>query len=1059
MLYKAFISYSIDADDKSASVLRSALQDLVRPWYRLHSIQVFRDETGLSAGSALWPSIEHALIKSEYFLLLASPQSAQSSWVNREVKWWLDHRSTKNMLILLTDGKIIWDNTVNDYNWQQTTALPQILRNQFKDEPLYVDFRWLKEAKEKLSLRHPKFRNHILKVAEPLYGKPSEELEREDALQRKKNKLWAWSAGVLLLIAIIAALFWAHNARENARISFSQLLSNRATLIGEQQANLLPQSIVLATEAIKQTQTFAADQALYKGLSLLGPKPVEQRSYSGLVDLVLSPHGKYIVQIPYDGPAEVQETLSGKAIASLINLSPFNKPLPAIRQVSFSADEKRIATLSSLGISTFVWELPNGLEIFRTPVNRGAIITTVLSDDGNYLVTGHTNGMVYLWNISSGNEVLSFSHSDPPHTIKFSPSGRFLAVSSSQGTYYGTSSISMVRLWDIEKNLEIAQLQHVSAVTQCVFSPDGKYLATTSRIGQEQQKKDRIGVVKVWETETGQEIANMKHEEAVNTIAFTANSKYLLTGSSDGYLRIWDIVSGQEQLRINHKSSVELVDLVDLEGFTSFFVTAGSDNTIRFWGAYSPAEERLRLMESPNIVSFVHDIEGKYLVTISRDIKSDASTSPKHFKRDVRVWTTSSIMEKRLRLDHEHVVGGVQFSSPDGRYLATFDFQMPTSELIPKTETTNARFIYTDQGSGSASVWDVKNRKRLTHLKHPGTVMAIDYSANGKHLATACVDGIVRVFEVPGGKEAANLKHEGWVYQVKFTPDGQYVASSSGRPELLQGNKGNALVTIWDWRTGKKMGHLQSDTLIPSIAFSPDGKLLAGGEYDGTVHLLRTTDAREIKIFADNDSIWALAFSPDGSYLATASGGAISENSPLQKGMTTLWKVDDGNKIELSKSKHQSWAITVAFSPDGKYLASMDQNGEVGIWTTDDGKKIASIEHDEYVAQAKIHFSPDSSKYLATGFGNKAQIWEVTTGKEVARREHGRGYLWDVTFSPDGKYLATASTDTTSGLWLWRPEDLINEACARLPRNLTPTEWRQYVGEDVPYHATCDNLE
>ena len=117
MRYKAFISYSKVADDNLASVLRSALQNLVKPWYRRHSIHVFRDETGLAASSALWSSIEANLKESEHFLLLASPQAAQSPWVDREIKWWIENRSIKNMLILFTDGKICWDNTVNDYNW------------------------------------------------------------------------------------------------------------------------------------------------------------------------------------------------------------------------------------------------------------------------------------------------------------------------------------------------------------------------------------------------------------------------------------------------------------------------------------------------------------------------------------------------------------------------------------------------------------------------------------------------------------------------------------------------------------------------------------------------------------------------------------------------------------------------------------------------------------------------------------------------------------------------------------------------------------------------------
>lgn len=1059
MLYKAFISYSHAADDKLAPALQSALHNFAKPWYRLRSIRVFRDKTSLAANPALWPSIESALNESEYFLLLASPQAVQSPWVEREIEWWLENRSIERMLILLTDGELVWNGTTNDYDWERTTALPVSLRSRFKDEPLHVDLRWTK-AVNNLSIRHPQFRGAVLDIAAPLFGKAKDELDGEDVRRHRKNKRWAWSAAAALLIATMFACLGAYaafkkkqEAELQGNIAFSRQLATQSELLGKQQANLSPQSVLLAVEALKRYPSFAADQAMYHSLSLLGPKPVVHRSYRGLFDLVLSPGGKYLVQLPYDGPAAVQETVSGKTIADLINLSPDNKPLPAVRKVSFSADEKQIATLSSSGISAFVWDLPGGREIFRTPVNRYAIIGAVLSGDGNYLATGHADGMVYLWNISSGDEVLSFSNSDPPQTIKFSPDGRFIAVSSSRGVYYGPSSISMVRLRDVVKNREIAQLQHASAVTELTFSPDGNYLATTSRVGQEQEKTERIGTVKVFETATGHEVSRVQHENAVDAVTFTSTGKYLFTGSSDGTSRLWDVAGGQEQLRINHGSTVNTVGFLKIEDLHSFLITAGQDSTVRLWGAYSPAQEWLRLMEDPNIKALAIDADGRYLATISHDLKYDASVPPDQYRRDLRVWTVAGIREK-LRLKHENAVGGVDFSL-DGRYLATFDFQLPTSKLIPKTATTESSFEYTDRGRGSVSVWEVSSRRRVTHLKHPETVMSVDYDATGRYLVTACVDGIVRVLETPGGKETANLKQEGWVYGAEFSPDGRYVAACSGKPELLEGKRGIGMATIWEWRTGRVSGQLQSDYLIVAVAFSPDGRFLAAGGSDKTVHILRTIDGREIQQFPHDDPIWAFTFSPDGSYLATASGGSASEDFLRQKGATTLWKIGDGSKTFLNK--HSSWVLSIAFSPDGKYLASIDQDGVVGIWATLGGQEIARIKHEEAVTQAKIHFSP-CSHYLAAAFGNKARIWEIAGGKEVARREHGLGALWDVAFSPDGRYLATAGTDTTAGLWLRHPEDLIAEACGRLTQNLTHRQWRRYMGEEVPYHATCADL-
>src|SRR3954449_1084957 len=151
MRYNAFISYSHAADGKLAPALQSALQRFAKPWYRRRALRIFRDQTSLAATPELWPTIQTALDDSRYFLLLASPEAAQSKWVRREVSHWLATKPAGRLFIVLTGGELVWDETAGDFDWTKTTSLPQELRGASPAEPLWVDLRWAR-GEQQLSL-------------------------------------------------------------------------------------------------------------------------------------------------------------------------------------------------------------------------------------------------------------------------------------------------------------------------------------------------------------------------------------------------------------------------------------------------------------------------------------------------------------------------------------------------------------------------------------------------------------------------------------------------------------------------------------------------------------------------------------------------------------------------------------------------------------------------------------------------------------------------------------------------------------------------------------------
>ena len=135
--FDAFISYSHAADGDLARALRDALQRFATPWSPwswvnpVRSLRVFRDQSALSPDPALWPAIERALGASDWFVLLASVDAANSPWIDKEVSFWCAHKPSERMLLVQTDGELAWDHDAGDFDWKVCTALPRRLAGVF----------------------------------------------------------------------------------------------------------------------------------------------------------------------------------------------------------------------------------------------------------------------------------------------------------------------------------------------------------------------------------------------------------------------------------------------------------------------------------------------------------------------------------------------------------------------------------------------------------------------------------------------------------------------------------------------------------------------------------------------------------------------------------------------------------------------------------------------------------------------------------------------------------------------------------------------------------------
>jgi hypothetical protein len=239
-VYDAFVSYSHAKDKPIAAALQSVIQRLGKPWYRRRALRVFRDDTSLSATPSLWPSIEQALGNSRFLVLLASPEAAASPWVNKEVAWWLDHRSADTLLIALTDGELSWDDTVGDFAASARMPLPPVLAGRFATEPKWVDLRSYREG---ANPRDAGFIEAGADFAAAIRGMPKEDLLSQEVRQQRRALRLAWSAvAVVLLLLLGVGILWlegdrarrlAQIQRDRAEQNFRIAKNSANALVGE----------------------------------------------------------------------------------------------------------------------------------------------------------------------------------------------------------------------------------------------------------------------------------------------------------------------------------------------------------------------------------------------------------------------------------------------------------------------------------------------------------------------------------------------------------------------------------------------------------------------------------------------------------------------------------------------------------------------------------------------------------------------------------------------------------------------------------------------------------
>jgi WD40 repeat protein/serine/threonine protein kinase len=642
--------------------------------------------------------------------------------------------------------------------------------------------------------------------------------------------------------------------------------------------------------------------------------------------------------------------------------------------LAFSPDSRLLAIPD--GDSIKVWNVADGERGVLTPRfilrgHTGRVFAVAFSPDGRRLASTSEDNTTKVWDLTSGQRgtlkpCTLAGHKDRVIGVAFSPDGQLLASASNDET---------IRVWNAETGeLRFERpgqsIPNPDPYMGLAFSPDGRWLAAPS--------KDNT--VKVWDVATGQNLFILRgHEKEILNVRFSADGRRLVSAGWDRRVKVWDLPADAPEA--SAPEGRELSPIHTLDDLSAVSMSSA---------ALSPDGQRLAVggPDSDGMVRVYEVTTGQLLLELAGHVRvASVAFSPDGGRlvsagmdKTVKLWDTATGHEILTLREHTDLVGRVLFS-PDGLRLAS--------------------------ASSDGTVWvrdaapfDPRADPRTLILSgHDGPVYGVAFSPNGLQLVSASKDTSVKLWDVSGGQPAGGdalirtfAGHTSAVFSVDFSRDGR---------RLLSGGN-DKTVRLWDAWTGKELRVFKGfGQMVRSVAFHPDGTTFATASTPGA-QLREVDTGKTLAMHSDSLFNHRVAFSRDGKLLA---GGG--------KKIAQVWDVETGNEV-FSFREHRTEIHSVAFHPDGDYLASGDADGKVAIWympprlPAQQGvareTRFLPGHTDDVPA---IAFSPNG-RYFATASWREVIVWDARTFAKLHTLDRFAGRIWSVAFSPDSRRLAMA---------------------------------------------------
>lgn len=613
--------------------------------------------------------------------------------------------------------------------------------------------------------------------------------------------------------------------------------------------------------------------------------------------------------------------------------------------------------------------------------------------------------------------------------LVYSPDGRRLAYGTENGVLHVSAAADGKAIWEMKRG----QADH-NPLTELLFSPDGRLLAASGFWGKSVRLLD-AATGKVLHTlpNTTEKHENWGRLLQGPTFAFTPDGKTLLVAGKDGTVHLWDVATGVRKATLGKASKVILSLTLTADGRT--VAVAHYDGEMHLWDVEKREHLKQRTSRAPHPHLTALAPDGKTVAVVTGATRVELQ-EPEGGRRHAlelggRLMGMSFVGKGTTLITADADRRVVTWDVNTGKPLQTTTCDPSLFQWNAKSGTDlSVRAWFRADGKalawddvGTIRPWDLTTgREVVARSAYASGTMWAGFSADGRRLRVGGVDGELGEWDAATGRSLRTLR------PIDGKNGTGFVAASDRRrilavPRGTHPNKARATegrIMVWDTSgDADPMPVREQVAWAWYAALTPDNRLIVSPESDGTIRVYEAATGKLVRSFPGGKLEYHPTFTPDGRWLVTVSGGSY----PMK-----VRRYDFATGRVERELVGPANATDVALSPDGRLIASGHSKGPGGgpgadveqdvliLWETSTGREIRRIPTGHYHFDS-LAFSPDGRLLASSGSGLEIRLWEVASGQE-RRRYGGHGDTVEaLDFAPDGTRLASASRDGTALVW------------------------------------------